>query len=50
MLDKVSRAEGERDWQRIDADLVRFIKWKQGTEMPGQRTKETKDICGGREP
>jgi len=28
MLDKVSRAEGERDWQRIDAGLVRFIKRK----------------------
>jgi len=25
MLDKVSRAEGERDWQQIEAGLVRFI-------------------------
>ena len=30
MLDKVSRAEGETDWQQIDVGLVRFIKWKQG--------------------
>ena len=24
MLDKVSRAEGEKDWERIEASLVRF--------------------------